>query len=211
VPESVLKLALTLLLGGLAAAADPHESFTITARDEGITLDRRSLEEGEARQQVRRFDTVAAFLAAFDELEVHRDASIEIRGIWDREAAEIDREAAEAILEKLRQRGYEESAFRNLKRYYGPAGNHFVEPYGADGAITWRSSVIVDRRIERRVRSFESIAAFERGFFAAEIPTEAEIEVHAPLLKDPAETAKSQRILRFLATHGYAEAGPISN
>jgi len=188
-----------------------HELKTNSAK-ETITWDSQMLENDSVKRDTQTFKTHEDFKTAFVKMKLHTNAYSDISGMWDAAPKkEVHAEQNEALLKFIREQGYQESGFANLKKYYSPLGNHFIDPARADGNIRWTSQQIVGDRILRRDRLFASVEEFTKAFQEAKLDKQASISVHTPALKSKARRATGQTIVTFLKEAGYVKAGGVAN
>lgn len=155
------------------------------------------------------FDDFAGFRERFLAARLHKDAYLQIEGLWSPKNG-TDSEVAEQLLKALRDNGYEEASFKNLKRYH-PRGHHFVDAIRSDGKIVWTSQQIDKNRIKRETREFGSLDEFKRSFVAHVMDKQTDVEVHIRTVKFEGAFETAQAILKFLNDAGFKSAGGVSN
>lgn len=190
----------------------PHGIFKLRTTASSIEWKSETLENGKVQRGTETFHSIDEFQTALVALKLHKNAYIQIAGIWDHDAApDTDEKMNEAVLQVLRAKGYQEAGYANLKKYYGPDGHHFVDAIRADGTILWTSSTIrADRVVSTRL-TVASLDEFKQAFTDANIGKAAAIEVHLRAVKDQAAYARAEAVLKFLQQQGYKKAGAVSD
>jgi hypothetical protein len=188
-----------------------HKLRTQT-NDASIVWQSETLDNNQVKRETQTFSTLNDFRSNLVIKALDKSAYIEIAGMWDHASApDTDAKQNEALLKTLRDLGYEEAHFANLKRHYGPEGHHFIDTNRADGKIAWTSSVIQGNRKVVTKREYASLEDFKAGFLAAKLGKATSIEVHCRPVKIEGATARSTAIVEFLHQQGYDKAGGISN
>ena len=192
----------------------PHgiHKLRTNTNDTSIVWQSETLDNGKVTRSTQEYHSLNDFTTALLARALHKKAYIEIAGMWEHTSApDTDGKLNEALLRVLRDNGYEEAGYANLKKHYGPNGNNFVDAIRDDGKILWTSSVIDDDRLIRRTRRFNSVDEFKKAFLNAKLHKTAAISVHLRPVKFEGAYARAEAILDFLRQNGYDKAGGASN
>ncbi len=192
----------------------PHgiHKLRTNKKDASIVWQSETLGDDEVVRSTKKYSSLDEFKMALQERALHKEAYIEIIGMWTPSfPTDTDKQTNEAVLRLLRDEGYEEARFANLKKYYSPHGHHFINALRADGKIRWTSSTIAMGRVMYTSREFTSLDAFKTAFLNAKLDKSTRIEVHGRRTTVEAAIVRSAAILEFLSNEGYEKAGPILN
>jgi len=92
-----------------------------------------TLDNNQVKRETQTFPMVDDFSSNLVTRALDKSAYIEIAGMWDHASApDTDAKRNEGLLKAIRDKGYEEAGFANLKKYYGPEGHHFIDTIRAD-------------------------------------------------------------------------------
>lgn len=192
----------------------PHgiHKLRTNKNDASIIWRSETLSDGEVIRLTQTYASPNDLKTALRTKALHKKAYIEIAGMWDHDSApDTDERNNEAVLRVLREKGYEEARYANLKKYYGPHGHHFIDAIRADGKILWTSSTIQMKRVIHTKRELASLEEFKKIFLAAKVGKTAQIEVHLRPVKFEGAYARAAASLKFIRQEGYERAGEISN
>ena len=115
---------------GLLKTHYPHGVHKLRAdtNDSSIVWQSETLDNNQVRRETLTLATLNDFSSNLVTRALDKSAYIEIAGMWDHASApDTDEKRNEALLKTLRDMGYEEAHFANLRRHYGPEGHHFID------------------------------------------------------------------------------------